>query len=165
MMPTVLKTSQSATGIADRGDHQSKAQLRSRWIGMNSAMMCNYIKFCADRLLIAFGCRCHYKVGNPYEWMETIRLALESTAWTKLLLLTPASDGNEHTHIQNAYYIDQETPSNILLSHMCLLPRLYGNKHQTCEQEVTIKSNYFSGEVRRNQALSGSLMINKTKQN
>ena len=36
-------------------------------IGMNSAMMCNYIKFCADRLLIAFGCRCHYKFGNPFE--------------------------------------------------------------------------------------------------
>jgi hypothetical protein len=114
-------------------------------IGMNSAMMCNYIKFCADRLLIAFGCRCHYKVGNPYEWMETIRLALESTAWTKLLLLTPASDGNKHKYIKNAYYIyiDQEMPSNTPLSHMCLLPRLYGNKHQTCEQEVTIKSDDF----------------------
>ena len=129
MMPTVLKTSQSATGIADRGDHQSKAQLRSRWIGMNSAMMCNYIKFCADRLLITFGCRRHYKVGIPFEWMEMITglqgktnffknvlentqsRALELTVWTKLLLLTPASDGNEHTHIQNAYYIDQETPS------------------------------------------------------
>ena len=74
MMPTVLKTSQSATGIADRGDHQSTAQLRSRWIGMNSAMMCNYIKFCADRLLIAFGCRHHYKVDNPFEWMEMISL-------------------------------------------------------------------------------------------
>jgi ribonucleoside-diphosphate reductase subunit M2 len=43
-------------------------------IGMNSAMMCNYIKFCADRLLIAFGCGHHYKVGNPFEWMETISL-------------------------------------------------------------------------------------------
>jgi len=43
-------------------------------IGMNSAMMCNYIKFCADRLLIAFGCHCHYKVGNPIKWMETISL-------------------------------------------------------------------------------------------
>ena len=43
-------------------------------IGMNSAMMCNYIKFCADQLLIAFGCRRLYKVGNPFEWMETISL-------------------------------------------------------------------------------------------
>jgi ribonucleotide reductase beta subunit family protein with ferritin-like domain len=40
--------------------------------GMNSAMMCNNIKFCADRLLITRGCHCHYKVGNPFEWMEMI---------------------------------------------------------------------------------------------
>ena len=43
-------------------------------IGMNSPMMCYYIKFCADRLLIAFGCRHHYKVDNPFEWMEMISL-------------------------------------------------------------------------------------------
>jgi ribonucleoside-diphosphate reductase subunit M2 len=28
-------------------------------IGMNSSMMCNYIKFCADRLLIALGYQRH----------------------------------------------------------------------------------------------------------
>ncbi len=43
-------------------------------IGMNSLMMCNYIKFCADRLLIALGCNRYYKIGNPFEWMETISL-------------------------------------------------------------------------------------------
>ncbi len=43
-------------------------------IRMNSAMMCNYIKFCADQLLITLGYQCHYKVGNPFEWMETISL-------------------------------------------------------------------------------------------
>jgi ribonucleoside-diphosphate reductase subunit M2 len=43
-------------------------------IGMNSSLMCEYIEFCADRLLCALGCRCHYKVGNPFEWMETISL-------------------------------------------------------------------------------------------
>jgi len=35
-------------------------------IGMNSSLMCKYIKFCADHLLHALGCRCHYKVGNPF---------------------------------------------------------------------------------------------------
>ncbi len=30
------------------------------FIGMNSFMMCNYIKFCADRLLIALGYQRHY---------------------------------------------------------------------------------------------------------
>jgi len=41
---------------------------------MNSSLMCKYIEFCADRLLHALGCRRHYKVGNPFEWMETISL-------------------------------------------------------------------------------------------
>ena len=43
-------------------------------IGMNSNMMCDYIKFCADRLLINLGYGRHYRVGNPFEWMETISL-------------------------------------------------------------------------------------------
>ncbi len=37
-------------------------------------MMCNYIKFCANRLVIALGCSRYYKIGNPFEWMETISL-------------------------------------------------------------------------------------------
>jgi ribonucleoside-diphosphate reductase subunit M2 len=43
-------------------------------LGMNSIMMCNYIKFCANQLLIALGCDRYYKIGNPFEWMETISL-------------------------------------------------------------------------------------------
>jgi ribonucleoside-diphosphate reductase subunit M2 len=43
-------------------------------IGMNSPMMCNYIKFCADRLLIALGYHKQYYITNPFEWMETISL-------------------------------------------------------------------------------------------
>jgi ribonucleotide reductase beta subunit family protein with ferritin-like domain len=37
-------------------------------------MMCNYIKFCADRLLITLGCQRHYKIGNLFELMEMISL-------------------------------------------------------------------------------------------
>jgi ribonucleoside-diphosphate reductase subunit M2 len=36
-------------------------------IGLNLAMMCNYIKFCANRLLLALGCNRHFKVGNLIE--------------------------------------------------------------------------------------------------
>jgi ribonucleoside-diphosphate reductase subunit M2 len=43
-------------------------------IGMNSGMMYNYIRFCADRLLLSLGCGRHNKIGNPFEWMETISL-------------------------------------------------------------------------------------------
>ncbi len=35
-------------------------------IGMNSSMMCDYIKFCADRLLIALGYRKQYYINNPF---------------------------------------------------------------------------------------------------
>ena len=43
-------------------------------IGMNSALMTEYIKFCADRLLVALGCSRHYNIKNPFEWMEMISL-------------------------------------------------------------------------------------------
>jgi len=43
-------------------------------IGMNSNLMCRYIEFCADRLLVALGCSRHYNVANPFEWMEMISL-------------------------------------------------------------------------------------------
>ena len=43
-------------------------------IGMNSGLMCDYICFCADRLLQALGCSKHYLVSNPFEWMEMISL-------------------------------------------------------------------------------------------
>ena len=41
---------------------------------MNLGMMCNYIRFCADRLLLSLRCGRHYKIGNPFKWMETISL-------------------------------------------------------------------------------------------
>mmetsp|Transcript_1093 Transcript_1093/g.1185 ORF Transcript_1093/g.1185 Transcript_1093/m.1185 type:complete len:370 (-) Transcript_1093:85-1194(-) len=41
-------------------------------IGMNSKLMIQYIKFCADRLLVSLGCTKMYKVKNPFAWMETI---------------------------------------------------------------------------------------------
>ena len=43
-------------------------------IGMNSNLMGEYICFCADRLFQALGCSKHYRVKNPFEWMEMISL-------------------------------------------------------------------------------------------
>ena len=43
-------------------------------IGMNSTLMCQYIEFCADRLLVALECPRYYKAQNPFEWMEMISL-------------------------------------------------------------------------------------------
>jgi ribonucleoside-diphosphate reductase subunit M2 len=43
-------------------------------IGMNSTQMCNYIEFCADRLLVALGCEKKYNASNPFDWMVMISL-------------------------------------------------------------------------------------------
>lgn len=43
-------------------------------IGMNSALMCQYIQFCADRLLHSLGASKLYNVTNPFDWMDMISL-------------------------------------------------------------------------------------------
>eukprot|EP00746_Dinoflagellata_sp_MGD_P074000 gnl/MRDRNA2_/MRDRNA2_29952_c0_seq1.p1 gnl/MRDRNA2_/MRDRNA2_29952_c0~~gnl/MRDRNA2_/MRDRNA2_29952_c0_seq1.p1 ORF type:complete len:569 (+),score=118.79 gnl/MRDRNA2_/MRDRNA2_29952_c0_seq1:85-1707(+) len=43
-------------------------------IGMNSELMTTYIKFVADRLLVALGHPKIYQVTNPFDWMELISL-------------------------------------------------------------------------------------------
>jgi ribonucleotide reductase beta subunit family protein with ferritin-like domain len=43
-------------------------------IGMNLTRMCQYIKFCADHLMIALWQPRIYEVSNPFEWMEAISL-------------------------------------------------------------------------------------------
>lgn len=43
-------------------------------IGMNADMMCQYIEFCADRLLLELGNSRVYNVENPFDFMELISL-------------------------------------------------------------------------------------------
>ncbi len=43
-------------------------------IGMNAALMSEYIEFCADRLLRALGHAPIYFARNPFPWMELISL-------------------------------------------------------------------------------------------
>lgn len=45
-----------------------------RLIGMNADMMCQYIEFVADRLLVALGCAKAYNAINPFDFMELISL-------------------------------------------------------------------------------------------
>ena len=45
-----------------------------RLIGMNADMMCQYIEFVADRLLVALGCDKTYNATNPFDFMELISL-------------------------------------------------------------------------------------------
>ena len=43
-------------------------------IGMNSKQMCEYIRFCADRLLVALGYPKLYQAAQPFDWMNLISL-------------------------------------------------------------------------------------------
>merc|ERR1719333_992002 len=52
-------------------------------IGMNSDLMTTYIKFVADRLLVALGHQKIYNVKNPFDWMELISLQGETNFFEK----------------------------------------------------------------------------------
>lgn len=43
-------------------------------IGMNANLMVQYIKFCADRLIVSLQHPKLYHAENPFEWMEMISL-------------------------------------------------------------------------------------------
>lgn len=43
-------------------------------IGMNADLMCEYIEFVADRLLMELGCDKVYNASNPFDFMEMISL-------------------------------------------------------------------------------------------
>ena len=43
-------------------------------IGMNADMMCDYIEFVADRLLISLNIEKIYNTENPFPWMDIISL-------------------------------------------------------------------------------------------
>ena len=45
-----------------------------RLIGMNADLMCQYIEFVADRLLVALGCDKAYNATCPFDFMELISL-------------------------------------------------------------------------------------------
>jgi ribonucleoside-diphosphate reductase beta chain len=46
-------------------------------IGMNAELMCQYIEFVADRLLLELGCAKIYFATNPFDFMELISLKKE----------------------------------------------------------------------------------------
>ena len=45
-----------------------------RLLGMNSDLMCTYIEFVADHLLVALGLGKIFNASNPFEWMERISM-------------------------------------------------------------------------------------------
>lgn len=52
-------------------------------LGMNCDLMCQYVEYCADRLLVAFGNDKYYNVTNPFDFMENISLAGKTNFFEK----------------------------------------------------------------------------------
>ncbi|KAF2453231.1 ribonucleotide reductase [Lineolata rhizophorae] len=52
-------------------------------LGMNANLMCQYIEFVADRLLVALGFTKHYNSTNPFDFMENISLAGKTNFFEK----------------------------------------------------------------------------------
>ena len=48
--------------------------LPCRLIGMNSTLMCQYIEFVADRLVLQLGYDAIYNTTNPFDFMEMISI-------------------------------------------------------------------------------------------
>lgn len=41
-------------------------------IGMNSDLMCDYVRYCADRFLVMLGYPKKWNTKNPFNWMEQL---------------------------------------------------------------------------------------------
>jgi ribonucleoside-diphosphate reductase beta chain len=54
-----------------------------RLIGMNADLMCQYIEFVADRLLLSLNCPKIYDATNPFDFMELISLQNKTNFFEK----------------------------------------------------------------------------------
>jgi ribonucleotide reductase beta subunit family protein with ferritin-like domain len=77
-------------------------------IGMNVALMQQYIKFVADRLLVALGQEKVYNVTNPFDWMELISLTGKTNFFEKRVGEYAKSGLNSSTANKKVFSLDTE---------------------------------------------------------
>lgn len=76
-------------------------------IGMNSKLMCQYIEFVADRLLVALGQPKVYNVTNPFDFMETISLQGKTNFFEKRVAEYQKA-GVMNTKEQHTFKLDED---------------------------------------------------------
>jgi len=79
--PTIVKDI-IMDAVAIEKDFVSDA-LPVKLIGMNSDMMCQYIEYVADRLLLSLGQPKVYNAENPFQWMELISISGKTNFFEK----------------------------------------------------------------------------------
>ena len=78
-------------------------------IGMNADMMCQYIEFCADRLLISLGCPKYYNASNPFPFMEMISLQGKTNFFEKRVAeYQKAGVMNKNNEANNVFKLDED---------------------------------------------------------
>jgi ribonucleoside-diphosphate reductase beta chain len=71
---TTEKIHQIITEAVEIEEEFVRSALPVELIGMNSGMMCDYIKLCADRLARSLKIDPIYNAKNPFDWMELISI-------------------------------------------------------------------------------------------
>lgn len=76
-------------------------------IGMNAKLMCQYIEFVADRLLVSLGCEKIYNSTNPFDFMEMISLQGKTNFFEKRVSeYKKASVGQQQE--ENLFKLDED---------------------------------------------------------
>jgi len=80
-----------------------------RLIGMNADLMCQYIEFCADRLLVSLGCPKFYNASNPFPFMEMISLQGKTNFFEKRVAeYQKAGVMNKDNAQNNVFKLDED---------------------------------------------------------
>ncbi|MFN5182083.1 MAG: ribonucleoside-diphosphate reductase small subunit [Bacteroidota bacterium] len=77
-------------------------------IGMNSDLMCQYIEFVADRLLVALGCSKYYNASNPFDFMELISLQGKTNFFEKRVAEYQKSGVMSNKEENNEFRLDAD---------------------------------------------------------
>ncbi len=77
-------------------------------IGMNSDLMCQYIEFVADRLLVALGCPKFYNASNPFPFMEMISLQGKTNFFEKRVAEYQKAGVMSKNEDNNVFKLDED---------------------------------------------------------
>ena len=77
-------------------------------IGMNAELMCQYIEFVADRLLVALGCNKVWNATNPFDFMELISLQGKTNFFERRVGEYQKTGVAQTNSEQNTFSLDEE---------------------------------------------------------
>ena len=77
-------------------------------IGMNAELMCQYIEFVADRLLVALGCNKVWNATNPFDFMELISLQGKTNFFERRVGEYQKTGVSQTNSEQNTFSLDED---------------------------------------------------------